>query len=231
MKCYTCDAVATTHEHVPPKGFFPKGYQEKLVTVPSCDTHNHDQSLDIEYVRNVIAGFHGTNAQAEQMFEVVKKSFDRSPALFYQTFGDFETIVVNGEETAKFTFDLERVKSVMRAIANAIYFKDYGESYDGLWNVFVTSLKSWEDFAGEPNQWEPFRNLLATIQFAEKPVPQPAIFMYAVHEMPDGFVFKFVFYGAFTIHCFGPKLRAARPSKPGFQPTAAKDTAAGDAQS
>ena len=175
------------------------------MTVPSCVTHNHDQSRDIEYVRNVIAGFHGTNVQAEQTFEVAKRSFDRSPALFYQTFGDFETVLVNGEETGVFTFDLERVKSVMRAIANAVYFKDYGETFGAKWNVFVTSVKSWEDFAGEPNQWAAFRNLLARIQFVAKPVPQPTIFTYGVHEMPDGLVYEFLFFGAFKVHCFGPK--------------------------
>ena len=116
-----------------------------------------------------------------------------------------ETIVVNGRETGVFKFDLERVKSVMRPIANAIHFWDYAEAYAGKWNVFITSLRFWEDLAGQPNQWEPFRNLLATIQFVVKPVPQPAIFTYAVHEMPDGLVFEFVFYGAFTIHCFGPR--------------------------
>ena len=125
MKCYMCKAEATTREHVPPRSFFPTGHRDNLVTVPSCVTHNHDQSRDIEYVRNVIAGFHGTNVQAEQTFEVAKRSFDRSPALFYQTFGDFETVLVNGEETGVFTFDLERVKSVMRArlsFISDIYF-------------------------------------------------------------------------------------------------------------
>lgn len=205
MKCYMCDADATTREHVPPKSFFPKGHRENLVTVPSCVTHNHDQSRDIEYVRNVIAGSYGTNAQAEQTFEVGKRSFDRSPALFYQTIGDFETTVVNGEETGVFKFDLERVKSVMEPIANAIYFKDYGEGYVGKWNVFITSLMSREDLAGQPNQWQPFRDLLGTLQFVAKPVPQPAIFRYAVCEIPGGVVFEFVFYEAFTSHCFGPR--------------------------
>src|SRR5689334_16121651 len=124
MKCYMCDAEATTREHVPPKSFYPKGHRNDLLTVPSCYAHNHDQSLDIEYVRNVIAGFYGTNNEEEQTFEIAKRSFDRSSALFYQTFGSFERIRLDGEETGMFRVDLERMKSVMRAIANAIYFKD-----------------------------------------------------------------------------------------------------------
>jgi hypothetical protein len=58
-----CSADATTREHVPPKSLFPKGYRENLTIVRSCVTHNHDQSLDIEYARNLITGFYGVNAQ------------------------------------------------------------------------------------------------------------------------------------------------------------------------
>ena len=205
MKCYMCKAEATTREHVPPQSFFPKGHRENLVTVPSCVPHNHRQSLDIEYARNVIAGCYGINALGEQTFEIARRFFDRSAALFHQTFGDFETIEFNGEDTGRFRIDLERMQAVMRPIASATYFKDYGEKYAAEWNVFVTSLKSMEDFAGQPTQWQQFRNLLATMQFVAKSVPQPEIFTYAVNEMPGGIAFEFVFYGGFTIHCFGPK--------------------------
>jgi hypothetical protein len=204
MKCYTCGAEATTREHVPPRSFFPKGRRQNLLTVPSCYVHNHDQSLDIEYVRNLISGFYGTNAEAERTFEIAKRSFDRSSALFHQTFGDFERILLNGEETGTFRVDLERVKSVMRPIANALYFLDYGEQYAAEWNVFVTSLKSREDFAGLPSQGQRFRDLLSSIHFLARPVPQPDIFTYANSEIPGGIVFELVFYGSFTTHCFGP---------------------------
>lgn len=47
--CYHCGAPASTREHVPPKGFFPKG--SDLITVPSCETHNHDKSHIDETMR------------------------------------------------------------------------------------------------------------------------------------------------------------------------------------
>ena len=204
MKCYACDAEATTREHVPPRSFFPKDRRQNLLTVPSCYAHNHDQSLDIEYVRNLISGFYGTNTEAERTFEIAKRSFDRSSALFHQTFGDFERILLNAEETGTFRVDLDRVKSVMRPIANALYFMERGERYPAEWNVFVTSLKSREDFAGLPSQWQRFRDLLSSIQFLARPVSQPDIFTYAFSEIPGGVVFELVFYGSFTTHCFGP---------------------------
>jgi hypothetical protein len=72
MKCYMCAADATTREHVPPKSFFPRGHRDNLVTVPSCVAHNHDQSLDIEYVRTLIAGFYGTNARQNRHLKLSK---------------------------------------------------------------------------------------------------------------------------------------------------------------
>ena len=143
---------------------------------------------------------------------MAKRSFDRSSALFHQTFGDFEIVHFNGEETAKFTVDLDRMKSVMVPIANAIYFKDYGESYRGQWNVFIASLGSRDENAAQ--SWQNFCDLLATLQFDAKPVPQPAIFTYGVHEMADGLVLEFVFYGAFKVRCFGPKTPSVLAGPP-----------------
>jgi hypothetical protein len=91
----------------------------------------------------------------------------------------------------------------MIPIANAIHFKDYGEKYSAQWNVFFMSMRSRDEIAAQV--WQPFRNLLATIKFVAKPVPQPDIFTYAVLEMAYGLAFEFVFYGAFKVYCFGPK--------------------------
>jgi hypothetical protein len=204
MECYMCEAQANTREHVPPKAFFPGGCRQNLATVPSCETHNHAHSLDIEYVRNLIAGFYGVNAQGELVFEAAKRSYDRSPALFNRTFHDFDTVRFAGDETAKFTVDLERMKAVMRPIAHAVYFADFGRRFEPQWNVFVASMRSREDLAGLPSQWQPFRDLLATLQFVPRKVPYPEIFTYGIHQMDGGLVYRFVFYGSFRVHCFGP---------------------------
>jgi hypothetical protein len=183
-----CDAEASTREHVPPKAFFPSGYRQNLVTVPSCEVHNHDQSLDIEYARNVITGFYGANAQGEMAFETTERSFDRSSKLFSQTFHDAEIIRFAGDETIKFTIDLERIKGVMRPIAHAVYFGDFGQRYESQWNVFVASMRSQEDLAGLPSQWQSFRDLLATLQFLPRDVSHPEIFTYGINRMSGGLV-------------------------------------------
>jgi hypothetical protein len=52
--CYMCDQPATSKEHVPPRCLFPKGQRDRLITVPSCDTHNREKSQDDEYLRDVL---------------------------------------------------------------------------------------------------------------------------------------------------------------------------------
>jgi len=52
--CYWCGVALNDNvkerEHVPPLGFFPKGYRENLITVPACKTHNSALSaLDEEF--------------------------------------------------------------------------------------------------------------------------------------------------------------------------------------
>ncbi|WP_214442925.1 hypothetical protein, partial [Cupriavidus metallidurans] len=50
--CYHCDAEGTGREHVPPKCLFPKGGDwSRLMTVPSCVTHNNANSKADEYLK------------------------------------------------------------------------------------------------------------------------------------------------------------------------------------
>ncbi len=110
--------------------------------MPSCPTHNLDNHLDVEYVRNVIATQLGTNATAEQILEVAKRSWDYSPALFALTFHDIEAVIVRAQEIGAFSFDLARVKSVMTAVAHAVVNRDFGRQYLGEWCVFCATLRS-----------------------------------------------------------------------------------------
>ena len=76
-RCYACEFKATTREHVPPKAFFPDGFRDGLVTVSSCDRHNLDNSMDVEYARNVIASSRGINQIGERLVFGKAKRSDR----------------------------------------------------------------------------------------------------------------------------------------------------------
>ena len=207
-KCYMCDAVGTTREHVPPKSFFPievrRGLRAKLTVVPSCELHNHSQSKEVEYVRNIIAMSMGINEAGEKNLAVAKRSFEHSPALLRETLKDFENVHIKGQETGIFKGDLDRIRAVMRPIANARYFKDHGTAYTATWKIFITSMTTPKEIETGVSGWEPFVDFVMRLPFKKKDVPEPEVFRYGVFEMIGGIAYEFVFYDGFFVHCWGP---------------------------
>jgi hypothetical protein len=151
IECYMCDAAATSEEHAPPECFFPEGSRRNLIKVPSCAEHNEANSKDVEYVRNVVSTEHGTNDAASKIFEKTKRSFEYSPKLLARTFRGLRTVTVQGEETGAFPVDLARHRRVMRAIAYALYFRDFGRKHRGDWRIFTPSF----GYAGSVDRGEP----------------------------------------------------------------------------
>jgi hypothetical protein len=190
-----CDRPSTSREHVPPQSFFPIGRRGNLWTVPSCADHNSGNSKDVEYVRNIISVQRGTNMSAEQTFEVAKRSWNRSPGLFHQTFDDVRAVVIEGEEAGLFSFDLPRVKAVMSAVVHALAFRDFGRAYIGEWNVFCATLLS----KTQAPEWDKFRGMLFSVTFEPLRAAQPDVFAYGIHRMDFGFIYRLVFYDAFVV--------------------------------
>lgn len=203
MPCYNCDLASTTREHVPPRGFFPRGFRNNLWTVPSCPKHNLDNSLDVEYARNVIVSHRNVQGTAQGLAQSASfRSFERSAALFYQTFRDVQFVVVNGERTAIYPFDLVRFKRVIEAVASGIFYVENHERHCGNWNVFSPTLLGANDLAGIPNDWQRFRNLMAQIPFEIQRSPEPTVFRYGKHQFDDHvhFAYALEFYGGFHIY-------------------------------
>jgi hypothetical protein len=199
--CYNCGAPATSKEHAPPACFFPERYCEGLITVPSCDEHNTSLSKDVEYVRNVICGQRGTNLVASRVLETAKDSYAKSPRLFNRTFSDVRTVVVDGEETGAFRIELPRFKRVIKAIAFAMYYHDFGITNEGDFDVFSTSLSSRSNlYHGKPDGYENLRSVLESTFFKSMPVPQPKVFKYAMSRPgEDQIHYRFEFYEAFAV--------------------------------
>ncbi len=203
MPCYTCEAEATTREHVPPRAFFPQGFRTNLWTVPSCEVHNLDNSLDVEYVRNVIVSHRNVAGTAQELAQSVAfRSFERRSALFFRVFDGAEFVVVNGEPAAIFRFDLQRFKQVMEAIASGLFYREHDQSYAGQWQVFSPTLLGANDLAGVPDNWQAFRNLMGRIRFALRAAPEPTVFRYGVHRFEDGvhLAYALEFYGGFHVY-------------------------------
>jgi hypothetical protein len=175
-----------------------------LFIVPSCPFHNLEQSEDVEYVRNVICGQLGTNDVAAQLFATVRRSYEHTPALFTATFRNVRTVIVDGEETGAFPIDLPRHRSVMRAIAHAIYYRDNGKRHDGGFGVFSPSMAHRDSvYQGRPDPADGFRRYLESGAFTPMPVSNPRVFQYGVLDIGEGQLFyRFLFYEGFIVHAW-----------------------------
>jgi hypothetical protein len=91
-----CEKPATTREHAPPLSFFPAGRRENLITVPSCNTHNNDNSQNVEYVRNIIVTDIHTNEVGREMFAAkVQRSYARGDKLRNTTFKKIREVTLS----------------------------------------------------------------------------------------------------------------------------------------
>lgn len=170
------------------------------------DEHNSKNSLDVEYVRNVIASHLATEGSAgANLQDTIFRSFENSPKLFNRTFTDAKAVNINGEETAVYMLEIRRFTTVMDAIAYAIYYKLHGHTYQGSWGMFSPSLVSQRTlYQGLPDDWERYRHLLSKISYNEIPTPQAEIFRLGVHQFDEErFIYAFMFYGGFMVNCLG----------------------------
>lgn len=210
-KCYRCDSDGVTKEHAPASSFFPQGYRENLVTVPSCHEHNTSNSKDVEYVRNVIVAHLETNDVANRhLLEKVTRSFQHSPKLFYQTFKETAEILFNGEEAITYRGDLPRFSRVMSDLAYALYYKDFAKRFSATWGIFSLSLlSSVTVFEGKSDGWDHYRSLLSQLNFEEQLTPHPNVFRYGIERWNDlQLIYRFIFYDGFVVDALSlqPKM-------------------------
>jgi hypothetical protein len=204
--CYMCDSEATTKEHAPPYCFFPETHRANLVTVPSCPKHNNDNSKDVEYVRNVVVSHINTNALGRVLFQKALRSYQRSPKLFRQIFKKVNPIMVGGRETAVVKLNLTRFKIVMRAIANALYFRDFNTPYPYWWWIYGASFVSeGQGFYGLPdNVNPPLREAFRRLAVTDKDTNQPEVFKYAIYQDDkEQTIYKMEFYEGVLVYAVG----------------------------
>jgi len=155
-------------------------------------------------VRNVIVSHRNVRGAAQELAQSASfRSFERRSALFFRVFAGAEFVNVDGEPAAIFRFDLPRFTRVMEAIAYALFYKENErQRYAGQWNVFSPTLLGANDFAGIPDDWEAFRDLMSRIPFAPQAAPEPTVFRYEVHNFDDGvhFAYALEFYGGFQTY-------------------------------
>ncbi|MDY6899101.1 MAG: hypothetical protein SWZ49_13635 [Cyanobacteriota bacterium] len=153
-KCYLCDEIATTKEHVPAKCFFPKqkhlpsgsrNYRKNLITVPSCEKHNNQRSKDDEYTAVSII----LHAESDIAFNLLKSKWIKAMCRQNASLGNLmfarsKPVVIpylHGDllvpkETMAMTYDRQRIDNVIKSIACGLYY--YESGYKNKW------LKDWD---------------------------------------------------------------------------------------
>lgn len=208
--CYMCDADGVTREHAPPSRFFPEGKKSRLITVRSCELHNHGNSKDVEYVRNLISGSVNANEIGRAIHQDRSlQSYRDSPRLLNQTFSVIEPIFVDGQLSVKVSTESIRFKQVIDAIAYALYFYEFKETFKFTWKLFNDIVVPMADEHDEFVEVERNRHRI----LCESMVPhlkvgladQPDVFRYGVYkgEEPYMVFFQFVFYGGVVIYASG----------------------------
>jgi hypothetical protein len=155
-RCYRCESIATTVEHVPPQCLFPEkkdlphgiDLRKNLFTVPSCPEHNLGKSGDDEYLMYVLT----MNLPAEKLAEYhfsskVLRAINRRPSLFNSITEKTSPVTVH-DVTSNEVFDTlaievnrARLEQALGHVAHGLYRYHFGKPWLGPLRVYPEFLR------------------------------------------------------------------------------------------
>ncbi|HGL6719745.1 hypothetical protein NTJ56_10290 [Burkholderia contaminans] len=199
--CYHCDAEGTGREHVPPKCLFPKGAEwSRLMTVPSCATHNNDNSRADEYLKfllGAIASDIPNAIRSSAARSVVRLALRRSGVLDRYGFRwDRNALVIDDP----FKINFELLSACLQKIARALYFHHHGGRHKLLGDLYACPLFIPIDPAVAPDLASSISKVRASTAQNFEQLPKlgshQEIFAYQVIETPEAIIINMEFYGA-----------------------------------
>lgn len=227
--CYACDEPATSWEHAPPKGFYPKGlrsyfrdkapvdYRQCLIQVPSCDAHNNAKSQDDNYamtITGIIAAALGGEFDRLHPHPFALELLDRLPhgrRLRATMIERPEPMLTSGGRYYKVSVERTSIDQVIDATARALYFHEHrGERrWPGQCHVHSHIWRS-TDMAPGPQAREIELAASGVEELGRRGVPgyelkgpHPDVFAYQLVDMEPGRpIARLVFYGVFTFLAF-----------------------------
>jgi len=184
-KCYMCDEESTSVEHSPPKSFFPTDKRTNLITVPACKTHNEDTSKDDEYVRNIITmSIENNQTSIDHFFDKSLRSFQRSPGLTSAIRNSLKDVSFYKLNAKSFQLDRPRFDRVIRKIAYALFYQEYGYTWERLLAATTNQLKM-EDMSND-HLGDIFETLSDDLNELQLKGENPLVFQYAfINFGPD----------------------------------------------
>ena len=156
QKCYMCDNIATSQEHVPPKCLFPEqkdtrgiDFRKNLIKVPSCDIHNMSKSADDEFLMLSLSGIITNNIIGQFHFltksnrAIQRKSKD---FISKQVLRNLKTVNLKISEKqfkpAVIGYpNIERLNTCFEHIAYGLYYHEYNAKFEGEIKIFYGFLE------------------------------------------------------------------------------------------
>jgi hypothetical protein len=214
--CYMCEMPATSVEHVPAKCFFPEtkdlspgmDLRRNLFTVPSCDAHNSAKSKDDQYLWQIMLGARGLNECGQRLLRTKGvRSITRRPASMAELMGGADLAAIYDFEigawlpTGVMHFNGERVYSVLRHFARALYFWHFKSRWLGIVKLMPNFVKFSRSAADR--DWQKVIQLSAGVM-KDRPRygDNPDVFYYQeVSDSHSGALMSATFYGGLTVTC------------------------------
>lgn len=135
-KCYMCDQIAVSDEHVPPKCIFPKSkdlpagvdFRKDLITVPACAEHNTEKSCEDQYFLNVIAGSDLINEVGREHYRrQIRRQNKRNSSILFR----FGKRAIEIDNRLAHKVEIERLDSFVRHLACGLFFAHFGTRWYG----------------------------------------------------------------------------------------------------
>ena len=135
--CAYCEQPATTKDHIPPKGIFPRPRPSDLITVPSCERHNSGASLDDELFRNfvVLREELAGHPQASRTAAIAMRGLHRPerPGLRRQLLSTLREVDLESPAglylgtASEFAHSGSSILSVSKRITRGLYYHHFGQ--------------------------------------------------------------------------------------------------------
>ena len=166
-QCAYCgEAVATTKDHVIPKGLFAQPYPPNLITVPACEPCNNRKSQDDDYLRDLLTCdiFGSESPVAKQVFEKVLTSDRRGSSTIVKTAREkmrFEPLHTRGGiylgDFPTFPIDGERFNKIMETLVRGLYYDARRQRFPDGYTFELRRYQPWdiESVLGEYQRHNP----------------------------------------------------------------------------
>ncbi|RZJ23725.1 MAG: hypothetical protein EON51_02275 [Acinetobacter sp.] len=159
--------------------------RSQLITVPSCQAHNQDTSLDDEYARNIITMSIENNQTSMDHFMDKSLSSFRRNGVLRKSIIDSLTDQPSYKAGAKSVFiERPRFDRIIRKVAYALFYKEYAKTWERLLAVATNQIKM-RDMSND-HLGKIFDELSEDLNLLTLKGENPQIFQYSFIEYGEG---------------------------------------------